>query len=81
MKLKVIEWRDAFAPALNGWMTTDEVNEFIKDKDFIVTSVGFVIHEDKDMVTLVSQTSKQDNYSHLQRIPKGCIVRSKTIKV
>lgn len=81
MKLKIIEWRDAFSPASNGWMTEDEVKDFIKDEDFIVTSVGFVIHEDKHTITLVAQTSQQEQYSHLQRIPKGCILRSKVIKL
>lgn len=79
MKLQIIEWRDAFAPAENGWLTQSQVEEFINDHDFIVTSVGYVIHEDKDTVTIVSQVSKQEQYSHLQRIPKGCITKRKTV--
>jgi len=79
-KAEAIIWRDAFMPAKMGWFHEEDVQDFLSDTDYLCCNLGWVIHEDKNMVTIASMVSKQDSVSHIQRIPKGCILQRKKIK-
>lgn len=78
-KCESIIWRDAFHPHSGGWFNEEQLSEFIEDTDFLCCNVGWVVHEDKDMVTIAGMVSKQDQVSSIQRIPKGCIISRKKI--
>jgi hypothetical protein len=78
-KVEAIIWRDAFCPVIEKWRDEEEIDEFLRDTDFLVCNIGWVIHEDKDMVTISGMVSKQEAVAHIQRIPKGCIILRKKI--
>lgn len=78
-KCEAIIWRDAFAPLGGGWMNEEGIDEFISDTDYLCCNIGWVIHENKDMVTIAGMISKQDAVSQIQRIPKGCIIKRSKI--
>lgn len=78
-RCEAVIWRDAFHPHHGGWLNEDGIDDFIADTDYLVCNVGWVIHEDKKMVTIAGMISKQDSVSHIQRIPTGCIVKRKKI--
>ena len=81
MKLVHLTWRDAFHPENCKWYGQDDLDEFVMDCDFICENVGWVVHEDKDMITLASMVSGDNkSYSHIQRIPVGCVVKKKIIR-
>lgn len=77
---EVVFWRDAFNPAESKWMGEKDLDDFIADVDFVVCNMGWIIHEDKNMVTIASMVSKQQAVAHIQRIPKGCIIKRTKIK-
>lgn len=79
-KCEAIIWRDAFNPAESKWMDETAIDDFLSDCDFLVCNVGWVIHENKEMVTIAGMVSKQNAVAHIQRIPKGCIIKRTTIK-
>ena len=80
-KLVLITWFDAFHQDGCRWTSKDELEEFIKDNEFLCKNVGWVIHQDKSMITVSSQiTSKGEQASHIQRIPIGCIKNIKILK-
>lgn len=74
-KCEAIVWRDAFNPAECKWMNEKDIDDFLNDFDFIVCNVGWVIHENKEMITIVGMASKQEAVGHIQRIPKGCVIK------
>ena len=79
-KVEAIVWRDAFHPFNCKWNNDEDVEEFLSDTDYMCCNLGWVIHEDKKMVTIASMVSKQDQVSHIQRIPIGCIIKRVKIK-
>jgi hypothetical protein len=79
-KCEAIIWRDAFHPYHGGWMTDEALEEFLEDTDYLCCNVGWIVHENKEMVTIAGMLSKQDSASHIQRIPTGCIVKRTRIK-
>jgi len=81
MKLVLVIWEDAFHPASCYWHGKEESQDFIKDSEYICESVGWILHEDKRMLTLVSsKSSKSGSFMHHQRIPKGTILKVKKLK-
>jgi hypothetical protein len=82
MKLFWIQWEDAFHPETCGWMSEKDVDEFCKDAEYICEYVGWIIKEDKRTITIASMISgKNGAFSHIQKIPKGCILKKKVIKL
>ena len=80
-KLVCIKWRDAFHPENCNWWGFEELEDFVKSQEFIAYNVGWVVHEDKEMLTICSMTASDGkSVSHIQRIPKGCIIERKKIK-
>lgn len=77
-QLLVIKWRDAFHPERCNWWDFEEVKDFVEDTEFIVWNAGWIIHEDKNFYTLSSMIAGHGKaVSHIQRIPKGCVIEIK----
>jgi hypothetical protein len=73
-RLLKILWVDAASPAECRWRRADEVTEW-SEGVAIIETVGYLVHEDDQAVTLSSQVSGYDVlFDHLQRIPRGVIV-------
>ena len=70
MKLELVIWRDAGGEE-GGWLAADEVD----DENPIIHSVGWVVKETENNVTLAMDHSPSDSTTHTRgRIPKGMIV-------
>lgn len=77
-----ITWLDSHSGG--GWQSPSEVKEWIKnaEKDFIIKTVGYFIHEDKDFLRVAQSHDSQgqredrqgDNLDELFAIAKNCIV-------
>jgi|OpeIllAssembly_1097287.scaffolds.fasta_scaffold432025_4 hypothetical protein len=79
MKLLYVKWIDASGPETAGWMNDAELAEHL-GRELLITDVGFLVHESKDYISLVSGMSKEPEgsdwssvYHHLIKIPKVCI--------
>lgn len=79
MKLLCVKWIDAAGPETAGWMNDSELVEHL-GRELLITDVGFLVHESKDYLCLVSGLSKEPEgsdwssiYHHLIKIPKVCV--------
>lgn len=80
-ELCVIKWRDAFHPEHCNWWGMEELEEFVKSTEFIAWNVGVIVHEDKEFYTIASMVAEDGkSISHIQRIPKGCVIEIKKLK-
>jgi len=78
LKLKIIhiEWEDA--KATYGWHSTDEIVK----RTFPVTTVGILIHEDAESITVsTSYARATGDWADPITIPKRCINKRKTLMV
>ena len=76
----MIKWRDAFHPEQCNWWGFKEVKDFVESDGFIAWNFGCIIHEDKNFYTIASMIVEGGNaVSHIQRIPKGCIIEIKRL--
>ncbi|MEK7113028.1 MAG: hypothetical protein AAB875_06985 [Patescibacteria group bacterium] len=81
-KLVYIKWEDAFHQEPCQWENNKGIKAFIEDTDFIVESVGWIVHEDKRMITISPMRSlRLNSWSHLQRIPIGTIIKKRGLKI
>lgn len=80
MKIVEIMWVD-IEELSGGWHHTDEVEEHINDEEGrTVKMVGYVFEEDEDKITLVDSFMGPHYYGTINVIPKGCIVKTLTIR-
>jgi len=78
--LVFITWEDAFHPENCGWYSKGDVDDFVSDSQYQCESVGWILHQDERMVTVHSMRSGNiGSVSHIQRIPRGCILRIKKL--
>ena len=63
-KLVFVEWVDTVSDA--GWETKETVNTKL------VKQVGWVVHNDEDVLKIASTVSEEEYYS-VTAIPVGCI--------
>lgn len=73
--LIVLEWIDITGNDEKPWMTLEEAQAFTPAP---MTTVGFLIRETSEFITLCS-TIGQDDAGNLNCIPKGCIRSQKTL--
>jgi hypothetical protein len=73
MKKIYIEWYDAYTK--DGWERTDEAKE-ICEPLMLCKSIGFLLNEDKDQITICHTYNPQMTMGMLH-IPKGTIKRIK----
>ena len=80
-KIYLIIWRDAYHPENCNWWGFDELREFVEDDGYIAQNIGWIVHENKDILTIVSMLGDSGkSISHIQRIPKGTIIEKKLLK-
>lgn len=76
--IKII-WLDACHPSECNWVSEKYIKEFSENEGSITTeSIGWVMYENKDIVTIASMITKNYTHegltvTHIQVIPKGCI--------
>ena len=80
-KLVLIEWVDAMDQE-NGWISKETA---IEANVMAVISVGFVINENEDMITIIADKDKDPDadtdVSRVTTIPKGCIKHTRVLCV
>jgi hypothetical protein len=86
MKLVHILWRDAMSMGGDGWVTRESMDG-VEKGDTLIEDVGWILTEDDDKICLVGGKSLETDNSLLAAIlhrvlfiPKGCIVKMKTLK-
>lgn len=75
--LEQVDWIDAESEC--SWENTDDVKKW-SEKDFIVTEVGWVIHENVKMIVITSQVGSDGSIGNRTKIPKKWIVGRKKLK-
>ena len=79
MNIEHISWRDACSED-NDWISTRKAIKQAKQKLPLIESVGFVLHEDKDAITLVHSFDKEDSLvTPAIKIPKKWIIKRKKL--
>jgi hypothetical protein len=76
VKIELITWRDAGGEQ-GGWQSPEEVD----DVNPIIQSVGWVVKETDNNVTLAMDLSDDGDTHTRGRIPKGMIVTRQIIEV
>lgn len=74
MKLIYIEWMDAVST--DGWIKPD-----FELHPALCTSVGFLVRENKDYITICQGYSNVDSLNGFFTIPKGWIKKRKYVKL
>jgi hypothetical protein len=64
-RLVTIQWRDILGTA--GWEKPDEVNPPV------ITTVGYLIHKDKDVVKIAHTKDEKGAWSGITAFPRGCV--------
>lgn len=78
-RLLYVEWDDHNSFAQAHWRGRDEIKR--GNSAVRVTSVGFVIAEDKKAITLCATRSDSDGFLGDQTILKNCIRKKRLLKV
>jgi len=73
-KFVEVHWVDSISSA--RWRTVDEVKDF-SSKEFRIVTMGFLIMENKKVVTIASTIGEDDAYISMMGIPRGCIKKIK----
>ena len=85
MKLIYLEWADAISSGAT-WHTKSELNEWIEGSEWIIKQVGWLLKETDRYILIAAQLKPddrftQEQYGHLQKIPKTWIRKRKVIKL
>jgi hypothetical protein len=75
MKIELVTWRDAGGEE-QGWLAADDIN----DDNPIIQSVGWVVKETDNNLTLCMDWADDGDTHTRGRIPKGMIVSRVVIK-
>lgn len=78
MKMIYFEWADATGQA--GWMDRETQRSFDWNP-MLIKSIGILVREDKDSVTICHSLSEHDHINGYITVPKGWIKKRKTVKV
>lgn len=80
-KLVIIIWRDIVYDA--GWHTQKQFDDFVTKEDHdLVNQVGFVVEDDENQIVIVDSYFQDSSaYGTIHKIPKGCIVSMKELKI
>ena len=76
MKLVIIEWLDAQSMADGGWQRRKDVEKLTPA---VVKSVGWILEETKDHVTLIAHDGDTEVGGDFS-IPKACIKKRRVLK-
>ena len=74
-KVVYVEWDDAIS-APTGWV--DDIDDWIKTSQYIISEVGFLLKEDKKAIYLAGFWKPEDKmtierFGNVRRIPRGWI--------
>ena len=80
MKIVNVVWLDTNECSLSGWQSKEELME---SKPCTVSSLGYLIKEDKDCITITADKDHYDEddydeddlYGRAQVIPKGVVIK------
>lgn len=75
MKLVEVQWLDVLVFA--GWHSQVQLEE---ENPPVITSIGWLVHEDKETIRLAGLSSVDDTWNAIQIIPKGCVISRKDVK-
>lgn len=75
-KIYIVEWHDAHSSS--SWHTEDEVKKFIDEDKCICETIGYIINETKEEITMACRRMKwaqegDCQWGLLQKIPKSWI--------
>jgi len=85
MRLVYLEWADAIGCG-NSWIEKSALNEWIDDSEWFIKTIGWILREDEKFIVLAHQVKPEDafteeQYGHIQKIPKTWIRKRKIIKI
>lgn len=78
MKMVYLEWADATGRA--GWMDVEDQKTY-DWSPMMIASIGILVREDKDSLTICHSKSEHDHINGYITIPKGWIKNRKTVKL
>ena len=85
LRFLYVEWVDAVGPAESGWLTPDELAEYLQ-REMLIKECGWVVDQSKDYISLVAGLSEEpvgsewvSVYHRLIRIPIKCIRKKKDL--
>lgn len=76
MRLVEIEWKDHNS-LKGGWRSIDDIKSHAKPS--IIQSVGAIVYEDDEIVSLIHTYSDESQALHGMNILKNCIVKRRYI--
>jgi hypothetical protein len=87
-KLMVIRWVDSHSPRETQWLQEWEVIEFLEERTFLAEAVGWLVHEDGEVLTLAAHRGIPnkgeetfDVFSAIIRIPRSSIVKALEVEL
>ena len=77
-----IKWEDAFHQNHCYWTGEEGLKEFLEQPTYLCEALGWLIEDSKRNVTIAQHKSGDETtVLHIQRIPKGCILKMKRLKL
>lgn len=74
-----VDWCDSTHGC--GWRSEQATEEWRKDFPFVIHSVGYLISNTKDEITLAQGFSTRSKNTHeLFQIPRGCVKKVRKLK-
>jgi hypothetical protein len=62
-------WADAFRLS-NGWHNADEVVHLAKSDDWLVSDIGYLLHECEDYIILAGKINEDEVFGEITKIPR-----------
>lgn len=75
----IVEWVDATYDE-EGWRPAPEYNKLLLEP-ISVQTIGFLVADKKEYVTLIQTLAKDSGYMNRFTIPRGCIISIQSLKV
>ena len=74
-RIVLVEWADSNFE--HGWLSVDQVSGIL----ITTVSVGFVVLEDDDSISIAQNKSEINTFMGVMTIPKSCIMSIKEMRV
>lgn len=82
MPLVEVTWIDAASSGGPGWVDREDALEFAHEPAPIMTTVGYLIHEDEDATlgyVALTDTIGEDECACVHKIPYSMIIQRRTL--
>ncbi len=73
--LVLIEWLDSNFE--HGWLSVNKLSGIL----VLTESVGFIVAEDENKISIAQNKSELDTYMGIMTIPKPCIITKKKLRI